>query len=142
MALQTFEHIAQHLRTFAETKAHQMLHSGLGVQRANGHHGHAGLDLCASGAIDPDGDGVLDAPVYFTLAVGSPTLASLGANASDILRSRVGTSGSPTLWISGSTLGLVSGDAFGAPGYVRLSFATGMDVIEAGLDALQKFLSA
>lgn len=35
---------------------------------------------------------------------------------------------------------LVTGDAFGAPGYVRLSFATSMDVIEAGLDALETFL--
>lgn len=37
---------------------------------------------------------------------------------------------------------LVTGDAFGAPGYVRLSFATTMEVIEAGLDALESFLSA
>ncbi len=36
---------------------------------------------------------------------------------------------------------LVTGDAFGAPGYVRLSFATGMEIIEAGLDALEKFLT-
>ena len=35
---------------------------------------------------------------------------------------------------------LVTGDAFGAPGYVRLSFATGMDVIEAGLNRLAEFL--
>ena len=35
---------------------------------------------------------------------------------------------------------LVTGDAFGAPGYVRLSFATSMDVIEAGFDALESFL--
>ncbi|MEX2288359.1 MAG: pyridoxal phosphate-dependent aminotransferase [Planctomycetaceae bacterium] len=36
---------------------------------------------------------------------------------------------------------LVTGDAFGAPGYVRLSFATSMDVLEAGFDRLAKFLS-
>ena len=36
---------------------------------------------------------------------------------------------------------LVTGDAFGAPGYVRLSFATSMDVLERGLDALEKFLA-
>lgn len=36
---------------------------------------------------------------------------------------------------------LVTGDAFGAPGYVRLSFATSMDVIEEGLNRLAKFLS-
>jgi aspartate aminotransferase len=37
---------------------------------------------------------------------------------------------------------LVTGDAFGAPGYVRLSFATSMDRITAGLDALEKFLTS
>ncbi len=37
---------------------------------------------------------------------------------------------------------LVTGDAFGAPGYVRLSFATSLDIIEAGLDALEAFLTA
>ncbi|MCA8997810.1 MAG: pyridoxal phosphate-dependent aminotransferase [Planctomycetaceae bacterium] len=35
---------------------------------------------------------------------------------------------------------LVAGDDFGAPGYVRLSFATSMDIIEAGLDRLEAFL--
>jgi aspartate aminotransferase len=35
---------------------------------------------------------------------------------------------------------LVSGDAFGAPGYVRLSFATDMQTIEEGLNRLAKFL--
>jgi len=38
-------------------------------------------------------------------------------------------------------VGLVTGDAFGTPGYVRLSFATNQDVIEKGFDALEKFLS-
>lgn len=36
---------------------------------------------------------------------------------------------------------LVTGDAFGAPGYVRLSFATSMDIIKSGLDALENFLT-
>lgn len=35
---------------------------------------------------------------------------------------------------------LVSGDAFGAPGYVRLSFATSRSVLEAGFDRLAAFL--
>ncbi len=35
---------------------------------------------------------------------------------------------------------LVSGDAFGAPGYVRLSFATGLPILEAGFDRIAKFL--
>ena len=36
---------------------------------------------------------------------------------------------------------LVTGDAFGAPGYVRLSFATSMDVIKTGLDRIESFLA-
>jgi aspartate aminotransferase len=36
---------------------------------------------------------------------------------------------------------LVFGDAFGAPGYVRLSFATGMETLEKGLERLAKFLN-
>lgn len=36
---------------------------------------------------------------------------------------------------------LVTGDAFGAPGYVRLSFATSMEVLEEGFDRLAGFLS-
>jgi aspartate aminotransferase len=45
-----------------------------------------------------------------------------------------------TALLEDAHVGLVSGDAFGAPGYARLSFATSMDVLEAGLDRLQKFL--
>lgn len=36
---------------------------------------------------------------------------------------------------------LVAGDDFGAPGYVRLSFATSLDVIEQGLNQLEQFLN-
>jgi aspartate aminotransferase len=36
---------------------------------------------------------------------------------------------------------LVTGDAFGAPGYVRLSFATSLTQLKAGLDALEKFMA-
>ena len=36
---------------------------------------------------------------------------------------------------------LVTGDAFGAPGYVRLSFATSLDLLKSGLDAIEKFLN-
>ncbi|QDU40697.1 Aspartate aminotransferase [Maioricimonas rarisocia] len=36
---------------------------------------------------------------------------------------------------------LVTGDAFGAPGYVRLSFATDLDTIETGLNRLDAFLN-
>jgi aspartate aminotransferase len=35
---------------------------------------------------------------------------------------------------------LVTGDAFGAPGYVRLSFATSIETLTAGLQALESFL--
>lgn len=46
-----------------------------------------------------------------------------------------------TTLLENSHVALVTGDAFGAPGYVRLSFATAMEKIEAGFDALEKFLS-
>ena len=36
---------------------------------------------------------------------------------------------------------LVTGDAFGAPGYVRLSFAASMKTLETGFDRIRKFLS-
>ncbi|MCR9198885.1 MAG: pyridoxal phosphate-dependent aminotransferase [Planctomycetaceae bacterium] len=45
-----------------------------------------------------------------------------------------------TALLENAHVALVTGDAFGAPGYVRLSFATSMEVIEAGLNALEKFL--
>jgi aspartate aminotransferase len=35
---------------------------------------------------------------------------------------------------------LVTGDAFGAPGYVRLSFATALETLEAGCNRLAEFL--
>ncbi|MAT14661.1 MAG: hypothetical protein CMJ46_05250 [Planctomyces sp.] len=35
---------------------------------------------------------------------------------------------------------LVTGDAFGAPNYVRLSFATDMDTLAGGLDRLEAFI--
>jgi aspartate aminotransferase len=41
-----------------------------------------------------------------------------------------------------SHVALVSGDAFGAPGYVRLSFASNLDNLRMGLDRIEKFLSA
>lgn len=37
---------------------------------------------------------------------------------------------------------LVTGDAFGAPGYVRLSFATSIDTLKAGFDKLDEFFAA
>jgi len=35
----------------------------------------------------------------------------------------------------------VSGDGFGAPGYVRLSFAASMDALQAGFARLREFLA-
>ncbi|MCA9011864.1 MAG: pyridoxal phosphate-dependent aminotransferase [Planctomycetaceae bacterium] len=37
---------------------------------------------------------------------------------------------------------IVSGDAFGAPGYVRLSFAASLEMLTRGLDAIEKFLNS
>lgn len=45
-----------------------------------------------------------------------------------------------TTLLEDAHVALVTGDAFGAPGYVRLSFATDLDTLEAGFDAMQKFL--
>ncbi|REJ86362.1 MAG: pyridoxal phosphate-dependent aminotransferase [Planctomycetota bacterium] len=46
-----------------------------------------------------------------------------------------------TALLEDAHVALVTGDAFGAPGYVRLSFATSMDILESGLDRLAKFLN-
>ena len=46
-----------------------------------------------------------------------------------------------TALLEDAHVALVTGDAFGAPGYVRLSFATSMDVIETGFDRMEKFLN-
>ena len=82
--------------------------------------------MCAVGAVDPDLDGVLDQSVYFTLAAGSPTLATLGAMPHDVLRFRIGASGAATLWLAGSALGLVSGDVIDEERIMKL--ATGSEV--------------
>ncbi|MEQ9406397.1 MAG: pyridoxal phosphate-dependent aminotransferase [Fuerstiella sp.] len=47
-----------------------------------------------------------------------------------------------TALLENAHVATVTGDAFGAPGYLRLSFATDMETIEAGLDAIEKFLSS
>ncbi len=46
-----------------------------------------------------------------------------------------------TALLEDAHVALVTGDAFGAPGYVRLSFATDLDTLKAGFDGLQKFLN-
>ena len=46
-----------------------------------------------------------------------------------------------TALLEDAHVALVTGDAFGAPGYVRLSFATSLDVLEAGIDRIAKFLN-
>jgi aspartate aminotransferase len=46
-----------------------------------------------------------------------------------------------TALLENAHVALVTGDAFGAPGYVRLSFATSMDIIKSGLDALERFFT-
>ncbi|MBX3438844.1 MAG: pyridoxal phosphate-dependent aminotransferase [Planctomycetaceae bacterium] len=45
-----------------------------------------------------------------------------------------------TALLEDAHVALVTGDAFGAPGYVRLSFATDINSLKAGFDALQGFL--
>lgn len=45
-----------------------------------------------------------------------------------------------TALLESQQVALVTGDAFGAPGFVRLSFATDLETIKAGLDRLETFL--
>jgi len=46
-----------------------------------------------------------------------------------------------TLLLEKARVALVGGDAFGAPGYLRISYATSMDRIEEGLRRLDRFFS-
>ena len=47
-----------------------------------------------------------------------------------------------TALLEQSHVALVSGDAFGAPGYVRLSFATSQENLQTGFDRIAKFLGS
>ncbi len=46
-----------------------------------------------------------------------------------------------TALLEHGNVALVTGDAFGAPGYVRLSFATNIETLSAGIDRLAAFLN-
>jgi aspartate aminotransferase len=46
-----------------------------------------------------------------------------------------------TALLEDAHVALVTGDAFGAPGYVRLSFATDLETLKQGMDAISKFLT-
>ena len=72
------------------------------------------LEMCAPGALDTDGDALPDAPVYFTLAAGSPTLTTLGAGPQDILTAPSDGSSAAAIWPTGASLGLVAGDVIDA----------------------------
>jgi Thrombospondin type 3 repeat/Bacterial TSP3 repeat len=89
--------------------------AGLGLDEGGSAiDGLVGLELCGRRTVDRDGDGLLEAPIYFVLAPGSPTLAAIGAGPADVLRARVGTSGPPTVWRSASSFGLQAGDVIDA----------------------------
>lgn len=66
--------------------------------------------------VDPNGDGVRDLPIYFSLAPGSPTLAAIGASPADLLicaaptTGACGTAGAPSIFISHTALGLAAAD--------------------------------
>jgi hypothetical protein len=66
------------------------------------------LDTHDPSAVDPDGDGVPDAAVYFSLDSLSPSLASIGATAGDLLRTSGGAP--PSVFASTAQLGLMAGD--------------------------------
>ena len=48
---------------------------------------------------------------------------------------------SSKLLLDKARVALVPGDAFGAPGYLRLSYATSIDRIDEGLRRLDRFFS-
>ena len=58
--------------------------------------------------VDPDGDGVPESAIYFSLTENSPSLAALGASGGDVLRAVGGEM--PTMYVTGATLGLQPGD--------------------------------
>ena len=62
--------------------------------------------------VDIECDGIPDAPIYFALAAGSPTLALVGATPADVLVT--GFEFVPSIYASATDLGLVSGDAINA----------------------------
>ena len=70
-------------------------------------------------------------------------------NVSEHFGKRLGSSGQSvanstdfcTLLLEDAQVALVTGDAFGAPGYVRLSFATDEETLRLGLDRLEQFLA-
>jgi hypothetical protein len=62
------------------------------------------LDTNDASAVDANGDGVPEQPVYFSLSAGSPTLTSLGVSAGDILVTENG--GAPTVFATAKQLGL------------------------------------
>ncbi|MBX3051472.1 MAG: hypothetical protein KF753_08370 [Caldilineaceae bacterium] len=62
--------------------------------------------------VDFECDGIPDAPVYFTLAPGSPTLALSEATAADVLVT--GFAFVPSIYATAAELGLTSGDAIDA----------------------------
>lgn len=47
-----------------------------------------------------------------------------------------------TILLEEAHVALVTGDAFGAPGFVRLSFATDDETLKQGFDAIEKFLAS
>lgn len=58
-------------------------------------------------AVDAEGDGSAEAPVFLSLAPGSPTLTTLGASAGDLLVSRGGVL---SIFATRAQMGLVAGD--------------------------------
>lgn len=87
-------------------------------------------------AVDPDGDGVPQRPVYFSLRAGSPSLAAVGVSPAGVLVTSHGAA--PAVYASAASLGLAPGDdldalclredgdgAFGAGDLLYFSLAPG-----------------
>lgn len=66
------------------------------------------LDAADSSAVDADGDGVPEKPVYFSLDAASPSLSTFGVFAADVLVTADGAP--PAVFASAAGLGLTPGD--------------------------------
>lgn len=86
--------------------------SGLGVIEPGAPDDLIALEACSEGFVYSGG--VLTAPVYFTLAPGSPTLFAVGATTADILMAPP-PGGAAFVFLLGGPLGLIGGPPGCAP---------------------------
>jgi Thrombospondin type 3 repeat len=85
---------------------------GLGVLEPGAPDDVTSLEACSESHVYSAG--ALTAPVFFTLAAGSPALAALGAGPADVLVASPPGFAPPTIHLPAAALGLVAGDVIDA----------------------------